>query len=78
MLSKPLRWPGTILKALHVLTLLILKTILGGGYYYYLHFTHFTYEEMERLSNLSKVTEPAIGIARIWTQAAKIQSPSIY
>lgn len=70
MISKPLRWPGTMLKALHILTLLILKTTLGDGYYYYLHFICSTYEEMESLSNLSKVTEPAIGIGGIWTQAA--------
>ena len=31
---------------------------------------YFTYVEMEQLSNLSKVTKPAIGIPRIWTQAA--------
>lgn len=65
MISKPLRRPGTMLKALHVLTLLILKTTVGDGYYYYLHFIRSTYEEMERLSNLSKVTEPAIGIGGI-------------
>lgn len=53
------------LKTLHALTLLILKTTLAGGYYYYLHFMYFTYEEMEILSNLSKVREPAIGIAGI-------------
>lgn len=70
MISKPLRWPGTMLKALHILTLLILKTTLGDGYYYYLHFICSTYEEMESLSNLSKVTEPAISIGGIWTQAA--------
>lgn len=58
-----------MLKALHVLILLILTMTLGGGYCY-LYFIYSTYEEMERLSNLSKGKEPAIGIAGNWTQAA--------
>lgn len=58
-----------MLKALHVLTLLVLTT-LGGGYCYYLYFIYSTYEEMERLSNLSKGTESPVGIAGNWTQAA--------
>lgn len=66
MLSKLLRWPRTMLKALHVLTRLVLTT-LGGGYWYYLYFIYSTYEEMERLSNLSKGTESPVGN---WTQAA--------
>lgn len=32
--------------------------------------SYFIYEEMEGLSNVSKVTEPTIGLAGKWTQAA--------